>query len=211
MPRRIPRLAASDPANANVPKAFATGPALDLDTLRVREISALRARFEELKLPSQGAIDTKSSARIQRALAEGRITLEQVEALMPTYTVFVWHDTGRTLTTGEGTSAILEPQPAFGLFLAHDGDLAGWDHRFEGAEELAFGLYKIETKADGVTKVTATIAPKGELPQPGNPYAVMCSRCDVAPRSGDASVALGASLAFIAFVGFRLRRRRGVS
>lgn len=211
MPRRVPHLAASDPASANVPSTFATGPALDLDTLRVREIAALRARFEKLQLPSQGAIDVKSSARIQRALSEGQITLDQVEALMPTYTVFVWHDTGRTLTTREGTTAILEPQSAFGLFLAHDGELEGWEHRFEGAEELAFGLYRIKTKADGLTKVSATIAPKGELPPAGNPYAVNCSRCDVAPRSADPGAAIFASLAFVAFVLFRIRRRRGVS
>jgi hypothetical protein len=153
----------------------------------------------------------KSSQRIQQALLEGKITLEHVERLMPTYAVFVWHDTGRTIQTEQGPVKVMEPQPSFGLFLAHDGDLEGWEHRFEGAEQVAENLYKITAEKDGVTRVTATIAPKGELPPPAPKNTVTCSRCDVAPRNPDSELAMFASLAFIAFVALRIRRRRGVS
>jgi hypothetical protein len=214
LPARAPRLppigapgtAAPPPTSVAVPV-----PPANEDAIRVREIAALRARFRELQLPSQGTIDLKSSLRIQQALLEGKITLEHVEQLMPTYTVFVWHDTGRTIETEQGPVKVMEPQPSFGLFLAHDGDLEGWEHRFEGAEQVAENLYKITAAQDGVTKVTATIAPKGELPPPAPKNTVTCSRCDVAPRNPDSQLALILSFAFIAFVVVRVRRRRGVS
>jgi hypothetical protein len=212
LPARAPRFT-SAPGATGVSAAAPTSVALpaNVDAIRVREISALRSRFKELQLPSQGTIDVQSSLRIQQALLEGRITLDQVEVLMPTYTVFVWHDTGRTIQTESGTVKVLAPQPSFGLFLAHDGDLEGWEHRFEGAEQIGENLYKITAEKDGVTRVTATIAPKGELPAPRLKNTVSCSRCDVAPRNPDSQLAIFATLAFVAFVFFRIRRRRGVS
>jgi hypothetical protein len=198
-------------ATGNIASPAAVGLPVTDDAMRVREISALRSRFKELQLPSQGAIDVQSSLRIQRAVVEGLITLDQVELLMPTYTVFVWHDTGRTIQTETGIVKVMEPQPSFGLFLAHDGELEGWDHRFEGAEKIGENLYKITAETDGVTHVTATIAPKGELPAPQPKNTVSCSRCDVAPRNPDSQLAMFATFAFVAFVFFRIRRRRGVS
>jgi hypothetical protein len=116
------------------------------------------------------------------------------------------------IDTEAGPVRVLEPQPSFGLFLAHDGDLEGWEHRFEGAQKIAEGLYKITADVDGVTKVTATIAPKGELPglrPPVTPAPATCSRCDVAPRDANAPVAVVSTLAFVAFVMLRVRKRRG--
>jgi hypothetical protein len=226
LPARAPRLPAGTSVSGAqpLPGTITASPAapsatrvppVNEDVMRVREISALRARFRELQLPSQGAIDLKSSLRIQEAVRKRQITLEQVELLMPTYRVYVWHDTGRMIDTESGPVRVLEPQPSFGLFLAHDGDLEGWEHRFEGAQKVAEGLYKITADVDGVTKVTATIAPKGELPglRPTVPPAqpATCSRCDVAPRNANTPIAVILTLAFVAFVTLRVRKRRGRS
>ena len=91
----------------------------------------------------------------------GTLTLAQVEQIMPTYTVYVWHDTGRVLATAAGPSRILEAQPSFGLFLAHDGALEGWKHELTAAGAVLIGpnLYKLSPPNDSTFPVTITIAP----------------------------------------------------
>lgn len=129
--------------------------------INIGNILPPRQRFKELDLPATGAIGTKESARIQAAVQAGKLTLEQVEQIMPTYIVYVWHDTGRTLTTAAGPSKILEAQPSFGLFLAHDGDLEGWKHQLTGAGAVLVGpnLYKFSPPNDSTFPVTITIEP----------------------------------------------------
>lgn len=182
---------------------------LDPDTLRVRDPAALRARFKELQLPSQGALGLKASLRIQEALIKDRITLEQVELLMPTYIVNVWYDTGRMLDTEKGPVKLLEPQSSFGLFLAHDGELEGWTHQLEGARRVGENLYQITAEKDEVVRIKTTIAPKGEQAKTGiPPQTVSCNRCDASPRVMNSLPAILASLALLVLVAMRLRRRR---
>ena len=130
------------------------------DKQRAR-IAPPRERFKELELPATGPLGVKESARIQAALQAGRLTLAQVEQLMPTYIVYVWHDTGKTIQTPTGPSKLLEAQPSFGLFLAHDGALEGWEHQLTaaGAVQLAPNFYKISAPNDSTFTVTATISP----------------------------------------------------
>ena len=58
----------------------------------------------------------------------GKLTQDQVAQIMLMYIVYVWHDTGRKLATAAGPNKILQAQPSFGLFLAHDGPIEGWKH-----------------------------------------------------------------------------------
>jgi hypothetical protein len=127
-----------------------------------------RQRFKELQLPATGAIGTKESARIQAAVQAGTMTMEQVEQIMPTYIVYVWHDTGRTLATAGGPSKELEAQPSFGLYLAHDGELEGWKHSLTGAGAVPVGpnLYRFSPPNDSTFPVTITIEPIGECTGP---------------------------------------------
>jgi hypothetical protein len=120
-----------------------------------------RERFKDLQLPAAGPLGVKESARIQAAVQAGKLTLEQVEQLMPTYIVYVWHDTGRTLATEGGASKIFAAQPSFGLFVAHDGDLEGYKHELtaSGATLVAPNLYKFSPPNDSTFKVTTTIEP----------------------------------------------------
>jgi hypothetical protein len=131
------------------------------DKPRTFHIAPPRERFKELELPAAGALGVKESARIQAALQAGRLTLDQVEQLMPTYIVYVWHDTGKTIQTEAGPSKLLEAQPSFGLFLAHDGELEGWKHELTaaGAVQIGPNLYRISPPNDSMFTVTATISP----------------------------------------------------
>jgi hypothetical protein len=143
---------------ANLPARIADEPPAPGDQ---GGIPPARQRFKQLELPATGAIGTQASARIQAALQAGQLTVDQVEQLMPTYTVYVWHDTGRTLATAAGPSKILEAQPSFGLFLAHDGALEGWKHQLTASGAVLVGpnLYKLSTPNDGAFPVTITIQP----------------------------------------------------
>jgi hypothetical protein len=126
-------------------------------------IAPARERFPFLELPATGPIGTKDSARIQAAVQAGKLTFAQVEQLMPTYIVYVWTDSGKKVKTAAGPQKILQAQPSFGLFLAHDGDLAGWTHQLTaaGAVQLAPNYFKISAPNNSKFGVTATIEPVG--------------------------------------------------
>jgi hypothetical protein len=103
----------------------------------------------------------KESARIQAALQAGRLTVAQVEQLMPTYIVYVWTDSGRTIPTPTGPSKVLIPQPSYGLFLAHDGALDGWKHDLVAAGAVLIGpnFYRVSAPNDSTFTATTTIEP----------------------------------------------------
>ncbi len=153
--RNLPARIGDDPSARPAPLAG------DQAANRPGNILPPRQRFKELELPAIGPIGTKESARIQAAVQAGKLTLEQVEQIMPTYIVYVWHDTGRTLATAAGPSKILEAQPSFGLFLAHDGALEGWKHQLTAAGGVLVGpnLYKFSPPNDSTFPVTITIEP----------------------------------------------------
>jgi len=150
----------------NMPEKIADEPpappaADDKSPDRFPRLPPPRQRFKDLQLPEKGAIGTKESARIQAAVQSGRLTLHQVEQIMPTYIVYVWHDTGDHIKTPTGTKKLLESQPSFGLFLAHDGDLEGWEHELKasGADQVGPNLYKISVPNESTFSVKITIQP----------------------------------------------------
>jgi hypothetical protein len=146
---------------AKIEKEPPPPPAGDKEGARRGNILPPRQRFKDLELPATGALGVKESARIQAAVQAGKLTLQQVEQLMPTYIVYVWHDTGRTLATEAGPTKLLAAQPSFGLFLAHDGALEGWKHELtaSGGVQIAPNLYKFSPPNESTFTVTATIAP----------------------------------------------------
>src|SRR6185436_13148670 len=109
----------------------------------------LRERLQRIQIeppPKGRTIGSKEAARLQEAVSAGQLSLDDVAQVMPTYRAYVWYDTGRTLAApGGGTAKVLEPQPSFGLFAWHDGDLTGWKHQLSaaGAVQIAPNLYKI--------------------------------------------------------------------
>jgi hypothetical protein len=133
-------------------------PPIDLEKLSGES----RERLSGLKIqiPRAGGIGREAASAIANALAAGQLSLDEVAAVMPTFLAHVWYDTGRTMVGPAGaTLKILEPQPSFGLFVWHDGDLHGWRHRFEGSTitELEPNYYRISAPTDGTVKVTTTV------------------------------------------------------
>ena len=122
----------------------------------------LNERLQRLQiaLPAKGPVGSKEAERIQAAVLAGQLTYEDVATIMPTYHAYVWYDTGRTVALeGGGTSKLLEPQPSFGTFVWHDGDLTGWKHQLTaaGAVQIAPNLYKIPVATNGTLDATVEI------------------------------------------------------
>jgi hypothetical protein len=123
----------------------------------------LRERLQKIQIeppPKGRTIGSKEAARLQEAVSAGQLTLDDVAQVMPTYRAYVWYDTGRTLKApGGGTAKVLEPQPSFGLFAWHDGDLTGWKHQLNaaGAIQIAPNLYKIPVAANSTVEATVEV------------------------------------------------------
>lgn len=108
--------------------------------------------------PKVRPVGTKEGARFQQLLRQGEKTLADIAALMPTYLVRVYYDTGERVTKGSTTHIVLEPMPSFGYFVMHDGEIDGWGHKLDGAVEIAPNFYKLAVpQATGRAEVTTTI------------------------------------------------------
>ena len=87
-----------------------------------------------------------------------RYDVNQLARFAPTYTVQVYHDSGRTTTMIDGTERrILTAQTSFGYFVEHQGPLYGWKHGIEGAEKLADNWYRLSVPENGAKKIRTTI------------------------------------------------------
>jgi hypothetical protein len=114
----------------------------------------------QIQLPTKGTIGSKDAERIQAAVLAGQLNNDDVAQLMPTYHAYVWYDTGKTVALeGGGSAKVLEPQPSFGLFAWHDGDLKGWKHQLNaaGAVQIAPNLYKIAVAPNSTIEASVEI------------------------------------------------------
>jgi hypothetical protein len=89
-------------------------------------------------------------------------TYERIASVMPTYEVHVYHDTGQTRSDGSHTVKVLEPQPPFGYFVQHSGDLSGWRHDLMGQgvtlEEISPNFFHVKVPDNGSIQVRTRIA-----------------------------------------------------
>jgi hypothetical protein len=118
--------------------------------------------------PGQGlikAIGRKEVESLVGSVAAGRSEQKDIDAVMPTYRVFVYHDTGQRDVIEGVTHKVLESQPSFGYYMVHEGMIEGWRHKIEGAQiqEINPNYYRIFVPNDGHTTVTTTI----EAVEPG--------------------------------------------
>jgi hypothetical protein len=109
-----------------------------------------------------GRVTKKEADALRGLVAAGRLTYEEVAKVMPTYTAYVWHDSGTTVKTKSGPAKLLAPQPAFTLFVSHDGPLVGWKHAFGGlggaaVTEIAHNFYKISVGSTGSVEVLTSV------------------------------------------------------
>ena len=133
----------------------------------------------------------------------------------PTYRVYTYYDSGRTITVKGHSQKILVPMAPFGFYLNHKGAFYGFKHSLDfldgAAKEIAPNFYVIHVKNEGElhvrTNVSAEERPLGETPPPPPPppQTVRCA-CDVV-RSSDWSP-LGVGLAGLGAAAFWVRSRR---
>jgi hypothetical protein len=116
-------------------------------------------------IPGRDSIVVPSIGRGERgellrtAAADGLLNSDQIDQLMPTYRVHVYHATGDSMTVSGVKHPVLNVQSSFGYWVDHRGDIQGWRHRIEGANliRLAPNFYRIAVPNNGVAKVTTTI------------------------------------------------------
>ena len=84
-------------------------------------------------------------------------TINQLAAIMPTYTVHSYYDTGQTITVRGKTHPLLLPLTSFGYFVQHDGSMEGWTDRLDGAQQIGPNLYKISVPNNGKAVIRTTI------------------------------------------------------
>ncbi|HLK92186.1 MAG TPA: hypothetical protein VKZ18_19995 [Polyangia bacterium] len=124
-----------------------------------------------------GRVTEEQSRALQALVVAGKLRYSDVAKVMPTYTAYVWNDSGTTVKTKSGNAKLLSPQPSFTLFVSHDGDLDGWKHSFAGANgatvtEIAHNFYRIHVGHEGrvevLTSIEAVTPGEGPGHQPGH-------------------------------------------
>jgi hypothetical protein len=133
--------------------------------------AALRERLAAVGAIVPGRVTEKQAQALRTLAATGKISYGDVEKVMPTYTAYVWHDTGSTVKTATGPAKLLAPQPSFTLFVSHDGPLVGWKHALLGTggatvTEIAPHFYKLSVGPTGSTEVLTSIEALEQLPPP---------------------------------------------
>jgi hypothetical protein len=148
----------------NLPdKVEETPPPADQQQVPGRTLSAVaKERMGALATLTPGRVTEKDAIALRGLVAAGRITYADVAKVMPTYTAYVWHDSGTTVKTKNGTAKLLVPQPSFTLFVSHDGPLVGWKHAFGGlggsvVTEIAHNYYKIAVGSTGSVQVLTSV------------------------------------------------------
>lgn len=99
--------------------------------------------------------------------------VEDLAAMAPTWTIHAYIETGKFYQLEDGTKVpIMRPQTAFGYYVAHEGDLYGWETRLYGAEKLSDHLYVMRVPNNGVAHVETVVqarANASEAPLPAEP------------------------------------------
>jgi hypothetical protein len=115
------------------------------------------------------ALNVLGQQGLLAALGTGQLALSSVVDLQPTYSVHVYHDTGKTLKVDGVSYPILEAQSAFGMMPDHTGAITGWEHALDFPpgvlqEEIAPGFSRIHVPDNGKTHATVRI----EAVEPGS-------------------------------------------
>ncbi len=148
----------------NLPPIASGGPKRDVylyvETLNMPAYTGRDEQDGLANFPDDPSGDIERRNNLNSMLAEGKLTSEQIDQIMPTYRVHVYHDTGQRTSVNRGVNhPILRPQSSFGYYVNHEGKPAGWEHRLKGVGliEIAPHFYKIAVPNDGATTVTTVI------------------------------------------------------
>lgn len=130
-------------------KPAGNGP--QLAVARPEVLAAIRAPEVAKQLEKlgahQGKVGADVSAVLREELRKGRVTEREIAAVMPTYVVHVYRDTGRVVDIDGKKVKVLTSLPSFGYFVAHDGPLVGWKYGIKGARQVGPNLYRLTVPA----------------------------------------------------------------
>lgn len=214
-------------------EALPAGPAHDV-YLFVKAVNMPLEAKDNPNQPRPRLLDAKGVERVRAEVNAGALTFDAVERLMPTYTVYLWYDTGRTLSEGTTTYRVLAPRPSFGYFLSHEGTPDRWVQKFESDHALTTVLpdyYRLSLERDKSALLWTAIGainPGDHDPEPSATFpplaSVPCKKflgflgackapsaagCGYCTLGGQTSPSSAAALGAIALVGgWGLLRRR---
>lgn len=106
---------------------------------------------------------------------------EEITAYWPTYEVYVYHDTGKTVKIDGMETKVLEAQVPFGYHVNHTGQLYGWKHSIAGVggavlEEIAPNYFRVVIPDASSIKIKTTIESVEEAVE--HPDDESCSQCE---------------------------------
>jgi hypothetical protein len=102
-----------------------------------------------------GTPDERNPQRTQEILS--RMPVSQIQEVVPSYRVFVFHDSGKRLKVGGSDFRIVHAQSGFGYFVLPHADVNGWVTAIDGAKQIAANYYLIAVPNNGVAKVSTKI------------------------------------------------------
>jgi hypothetical protein len=140
---------------------------------------------------------------------------QALASVYPTYRVFPYYDSGKTMVVKGKTQKILVPMTPFGLYLDHKGTFYGFNHSLEfldaNAEEVAPHFYRIHMRNEGEihvrTNVSAEEQPPGVQPPPPVDHGHHCD-CRMVGTPGWSLPSIGAVGLGVVALALRSRRRR---
>jgi hypothetical protein len=132
----------------------------------------------------------------------------------PTYRVFPYYDSGKTVTVNGAVEKVLVPMVPFGFYVNHTGALFGFNTSIAfldaTAKQIAPNFYVIRVANEGQfhvqTTITAEDRPAGEGPPPV-PHQCRCN-CDAVGTSPWSPLSTAVAVLGAAALGIRIRRRR---
>ncbi|HXJ13296.1 MAG TPA: hypothetical protein VNH19_13570 [Candidatus Limnocylindrales bacterium] len=125
--------------------------------------SIVEATWKDLYNKLFGTPDQRNSQKTQEVL--NRMSRAQVNEAVPSYRVFVFHDSGKKIKVQSKDYLIVHPQSGFGYFVLPHADVNGWVTALQGATQIANNLYRIAVPNNGVAKVTTKINAVEILPK----------------------------------------------
>jgi hypothetical protein len=125
-----------------------------------------KKRYNDLFGPPEKRTGEKTRAVLNRMPAA------QLDQIVPSYRVFVFHDSGKKIKINNQDFLILHPQSGFGYYALPHEDVTGWTHSLKGATEIAPDYYRISIPNDGIGHVETSITAIGTPITPPRRFAV---------------------------------------
>jgi hypothetical protein len=192
-----------------------------LSPMELRQDELARARQYAmhpvaLPRPNPNSKDRAATAPSEALLELPLLTGDQaLSEVYPTYRVFGYYDSGKTIKVKGQVQKVLVPMAPFGFYLDHKGTFFGFNHSLEfldaRAKEISPNFYVIHVPNEGEfhvrTNISAEERPFGEPCPPPVRHGHRCN-CDVVGYDGWSPLAMGVAGFGVVVLAARARRRK---